>query len=277
MWGWHVEAPGWCTCEGKSPLGNGKQVGLAHDPLRGLEAQKEAKTHTWGVDCWVYTCEWSPTLGTCRDSRCFWFLGTYFRSKVNQMVIKLNAMSILSLKPLNFTKFGLCVCLNFVEVEDRAIWLSQCKSSLNDGKKIFKKNVRYRSTDCVFALPSMERLVIYPLFFSFFFNSSCSFIYLAHFQASLSSIFVSFNVCSVHLLVGFLNFHHPWRFIPSYFSLQVLRWDSSMLWLQIWWYNLECNSNDLNAKFRICMPIGSYHYIHYLFINITIVLDHLSV
>ena len=112
-------------------------------------------------------------------------------------------------------------------------------------------------------------------FFLFFFNSSCSFIYLAHFQASLSSIFVSFNVCSG--LVVFLNFHHPWRCIPSYSSLQVLRWDSSMLWLQIWWYNLECNSNDLNTKFRICMPIGCYHYIHYLFINITIVLDHLSV
>ena len=41
----------------KSPLGEGKRVGLISGPQRGLEAHKEAETHMWGGDCWVYMCE----------------------------------------------------------------------------------------------------------------------------------------------------------------------------------------------------------------------------
>ena len=43
----------WCTSEGKGSLGEEKWVGLVHGPQRGLEAHREAKTHTWGKDCWV--------------------------------------------------------------------------------------------------------------------------------------------------------------------------------------------------------------------------------
>ena len=62
MLGWHVEAHVWCFSEGKGSLCMGEQVGLVHGPLRGLEAHRKAKTQTWGGDCWVYTCDWSPTL-----------------------------------------------------------------------------------------------------------------------------------------------------------------------------------------------------------------------
>ena len=55
--GWHMKAHGWCTSEGKSSLGKGERVGLIHGPQRGLETHREAKTHMWGGDCWVYTCE----------------------------------------------------------------------------------------------------------------------------------------------------------------------------------------------------------------------------
>ena len=39
--GWHVEAHGWCTSEGKGPLGKGEWVRLVHDSLKGLEAHRE--------------------------------------------------------------------------------------------------------------------------------------------------------------------------------------------------------------------------------------------
>ena len=50
VWDWHMEAHGWCTSKGKCPLGKEKQVGLVHDPQRGIEIHKEAKTHTWEWD-----------------------------------------------------------------------------------------------------------------------------------------------------------------------------------------------------------------------------------
>ena len=62
MQGWHVEAHGWCTSEGKSPLDKGERLGFVHGPQRGLETHREVETHTWGRDCWVYNCEWSFTL-----------------------------------------------------------------------------------------------------------------------------------------------------------------------------------------------------------------------
>ena len=58
--GWHDvpmdgvrETHGWCIDEVKSLLGSGERVGLVYGPWRGLEAHKEAETHTWGGHCWV--------------------------------------------------------------------------------------------------------------------------------------------------------------------------------------------------------------------------------
>ena len=58
MWGWHVvpmdgvqETHGWRVDEVISPLGKGEWVGLVHGPQRGLEAHREATTHTRGGDC----------------------------------------------------------------------------------------------------------------------------------------------------------------------------------------------------------------------------------
>ena len=61
VWDWLVEAHGWCTSEGKCPLGKRKQVGLVHGPRRSLEIHKKAETHMWEGDFWVYKCEWSLT------------------------------------------------------------------------------------------------------------------------------------------------------------------------------------------------------------------------
>ena len=46
-----MNAHGWCTSEGKNPLGKGEQVRFVHYPQRGLETHREAKTHTWEGDC----------------------------------------------------------------------------------------------------------------------------------------------------------------------------------------------------------------------------------
>ena len=51
MWVWNMKAHGWCTSEGKSPLGKGERLGFVHGPQRGLEAHRETVTHTWELDC----------------------------------------------------------------------------------------------------------------------------------------------------------------------------------------------------------------------------------
>ena len=55
VWGWLVKAYGWCTSEGKIPLGNGKQVRLVHNPHRGLERGKDSHMREilLGVYVWV--------------------------------------------------------------------------------------------------------------------------------------------------------------------------------------------------------------------------------
>ena len=52
--GWHVEAHGWYTSEGKSPLGKEERVGYVYSPQKDIETHKEA-------NCCANTCEWSPT------------------------------------------------------------------------------------------------------------------------------------------------------------------------------------------------------------------------
>ena len=61
----HMETYGWCTSEGKGPLGKWEWAWLVYGPLRGLETHKEAETHKWGDDCswshkWGGDCSWSP-------------------------------------------------------------------------------------------------------------------------------------------------------------------------------------------------------------------------
>ena len=88
------ETYGSCVDEVKSPLGKGEWVGFVHGSQRGLEAHREAKTLTWGGDCWAthvsevqhwikkgshvrgrllgYTCEWNPTLN--KDENNEWLI-----------------------------------------------------------------------------------------------------------------------------------------------------------------------------------------------------------
>ena len=42
--GWHVETHGWCTSEGKSPLGKEERVGYVHGSQRDLETHKKANS-----------------------------------------------------------------------------------------------------------------------------------------------------------------------------------------------------------------------------------------
>ena len=72
VWGWHMEAHGWCTSEQNNPLGKGEQVGPVHDPWKDLITHRKAETHTWRGDHWVYTCKWSPTLNN--DAKNKWLL-----------------------------------------------------------------------------------------------------------------------------------------------------------------------------------------------------------
>ena len=66
------ETHGWRADEVKNPLGKGEWVGLVHGLQRGLEAHKEAETHTGGGDLLGYTCEWSPTLN--KDEKNEWLI-----------------------------------------------------------------------------------------------------------------------------------------------------------------------------------------------------------